>query len=107
MLLPLMLENINNVKKLRIIFLSLNASMKTTYWGKKVFIGKGLGFQLSQNINFQFWHKHIYLAMFSFGSKVALDYITVNKKSVNLFFFKSRTELFSIAMYSRSTLYTV
>lgn len=46
----------------------------------KVFTGKGLGFQLSQNINFQFWHKHIYLGMFSLESRFALDYTTADKK---------------------------
>lgn len=38
----------------------------------KVFAGKGFGFQVSQNINFQFWHKHICLGMFSLESRFAL-----------------------------------
>lgn len=50
----------------------------------KVFTGKGLGFQLSQNINFQFWHKHIYLGMFSLELRFALDDTTADKK---FFFF--------------------
>lgn len=54
-----------------------------------VFMGKDLGFQLSQNINFPFWHKHMYLVMFSFGSKFALDYTTVNKKSFLFVSFKA------------------
>lgn len=73
--------------------------------GKKIFIEKGLGFQLSRDINFQIWHRHS--AVFFFGSKFALDYTTVNKKSFNLFSPQNRTELFSLAMYRRSSLYTV
>lgn len=76
---------------------------------ENVFIRKSSEFWLSQDISFQFWNEHIYLATFSFGPKFALDYTAVQKKSFNhfLLFFQQQNGYFGLLCTIEARVYSV